>query len=228
LGNPPDVRFALAQAHQTNDDDVKALQALSGEPPPDPLRAPWLFTRGFSLFRMGRYDAAESTFRSLLKYAEMQAPAQFFLANCAYARGMFAESLPLYDKAIAAGDSPSNRALNAYYHNRGLALYELRRFEEAAGSFRQSIERYPRDAMPYLLLARCLTELDRHKEAMESLEKAIQLEPGFRLAYYQLARLHQQYGDKQRGRELFQKVSELRGQELAKEEDMARRLKVGR
>lgn len=228
LGSPPDVRFTLAQAYQTNDDDAKALQTLAGEPPAGQLYAPWVFTRGFSLFRLGRYDSAETTFRLLLKFPEMQAPAQFFLANCAYARGKYAESVPLYDKAIAAGDSPSNRALNAYFHNRGLALYELRRFDEAAGSFRQSIERYGRDAMPFLLLGRCQTELGQHKEAIATLEKAIELQPGFRLAYYQLARLHMQHGDKQRGQEYFQKVAELRGQELAKEEDMARRLKVGR
>src|SRR5262249_10480096 len=159
----------LAQAYQAADDDARALQTLAGAEPAGPMRAPWIFTRGFSLFRLGRYNEAEAVFRGLLSDPEMRAPAHFFLANCAYGRGEFAESVPLYDKAIAAGDTPSNRALNAYFYNRGLALYELRRFEPAAGSFRESINRYPQDAMPYLLLARCQSELGQQKEAMQSL-----------------------------------------------------------
>lgn len=228
LGNPADIRFTIAQAYQALDDDARALQTLAGEPPPDPLRAPWLFTRGFSLFRLGRFDAAETVFGSLLKYREMTAPADFFLANCAYARGNYAASLPLYDKAIAAGDVPGNRALNAYYYNRGLAFFQLRKFEEAAQSFSKSIERYARDAMPHMFLGRCYSELGKPNEAIEELERSIALEPGFRLANYQLGRLYLQSGDKLRGEELFRKVEALRGAELAKEEDLARRLKVGR
>src|SRR5262249_13593894 len=33
LGNPPDVRFALAQAYQAVDQDTKALAVLAGRPP---------------------------------------------------------------------------------------------------------------------------------------------------------------------------------------------------
>ena len=228
LGNPPDVRFTLAQAYQAVDDDTRALQVLMAEPPAGPLREPWLFSRGFSLFRLGRLDSAENTFRRLLKNPEMAAPAAFFLANCAYARGKYADSLPLYRQAIAAGDIPDNRAANAYHHNHGLALFQLRRFEEGAEAFQKSIERYPLDAMPFLFLGRCRAELGSTSLAIEALEKAIALEPSFRLAYYQLARLHTQSGDKQRAEELFQKVAALRDADLAKEEDIARRLKVGR
>ncbi|MFN7926260.1 MAG: tetratricopeptide repeat protein, partial [Bryobacteraceae bacterium] len=227
MGNPTDVRFTLAQAYQAVNDDTRALAILSADPPQGELGGAWLFSRGFSLFRAGRFDAAESVFRPLAARPGMEAPAQFFLGNCAYARGKYEAALGYFEKAIAAGDAPGNRAINAYYYNQGLALYELRRFEQAAQSFRQSIDRFPRDAMPYLLLGRCQGELGDYQAAMASYEKAIELAPTFRLAYYQLARLHLAHGDKQRGAELSQKVAELRGAELEKEEKMARSLKVG-
>ena len=54
------TRFAQAQSYQKADDDLKALRVLEGPAPPPPLRDPWNFTRAFSLFRLGRVDAAEA------------------------------------------------------------------------------------------------------------------------------------------------------------------------
>ncbi len=226
LANAPDVRFALAQAYQAVDQDIKALAVLAGRPPDGELTDPWRFTRGFSLFRLGRYQEAEAVFRALLSSDQMRAPARFFLANCLYGRGHYEESLQYYAQAIDAGDRPDNKALNAYFYNQGLALYQLSRFEEALVSFRRSIDRYPKDALQWFFLGRCQTELGRYAEAIESLEESVRREPDFRLAYYQLARLHTQHGNPQRGQELFQKVAGLRRQELEQEEQMARRLKV--
>jgi tetratricopeptide (TPR) repeat protein len=204
----------------------RALAALTGPAPPPPLREAWEFTRGFSLFRLGRIDAAEAGFRRLLKSELMQAPANFFVGNCLYARGRYAESLPYYEKAIAEGDRPDNKALNAYFYNRGLALYQLRLFEPAAESLRRSIGRYSQDPLPWLFLGRCETELGQFAGAIESFESAIRLQPDLRLAYYHLARLHAQHGDKVRAEQLFQKVAGIRQQELEQEEQTARRLKL--
>ncbi len=226
LNNPSDIRFTIAQAYQALDRDAEALAALAGPAPPPPLREPWEFTRGFSLFRLGRIDAAEAGFRSLLRSELMRAPANFFVGNCLYARGRYAESLPYYEKAIAEGDRPDNKALNAYLYNQGLALYQLRRFEPAAEVLRRSIGRYSKDPLPWLFLGRCETELGQFSEAIEAFESAIRLQPDLRLAYYHLARLHAQHGDKVRAEQLFQKVAGIRQQELEQEEQTARRLKL--
>ena len=208
------------------DEDTKALAALAGPAPPPPLREPWEFTRAFSLFRQGKIDAAETVFRALLGSELLRAPVNFFLGNCLYARGRYLEALPYYDAAIALGDRPDNKALNAYFYNQGLALFELGRFAPAAEALRRSIARYSKDPLPWLFLGRCEAELGRFPEAIEALESSIRIQPDLRLAYYQLARLHAEHGDKARAGELFQKVAGIRKQELDKEEQTARRLKL--
>lgn len=221
------TRFAQAQSYQKADEDLKALSVLEGTPPPPPLRDPWKLTQAFSLFRLGRLERAEKVFRELLSNPELRAPANFFVANCIFARGRYADSLPYYEAALAAGHVPGNRALNAYYYNQGLAFYQLRRFGEAAGAFRNSIDLYAQDPLPWLFLGRSQTELGDFAAAIEAYESAIRARADFRLAYYQLARLHAEHGDKKRSEELFAKVNELRKQELDEEQDLARRLKMG-
>ena len=80
--------------------------------------------------------------------------------------------------------------------------------------------------MPWLFLGRCETELGRFSEAIEAFAFCIRIQPDLRLAYYHLARLHAQHGDKNRAQELFRTVAGIRQQELEKEEQTARRLKL--
>lgn len=221
-------RFKLAQSYQAADQDTKALAALSGPPPKGDLAEAWKFTRAFSLFRLQRYVEAERTLRPLLRSTRLAAPAHFFVANCLYGRGRYEEALPFYEKAIAAGGDPENRAFNLYLYNQGLAYFQLRRFEEAAVAFQRSIDRYSKDPLPWLFLGRSHAELGQHHDAIRELEEAIRIQPDLRLAYYQLGRLHSQYGDRNRAEELFRKVEGLRKQELDREEEMARRLKLSR
>ncbi len=121
---------------------------------------------------------------------------------------------------------PDNRALNAYYYNQGLAFHQLHRLREAAEAFRNSIDLYAQDPLPWLFLGRSQTELGDFAAAIESYESAIRVSADFRLAYYQLARLHAEHGDKKRSEELFAKVAELRKRELDEEQQLARRLKL--
>jgi tetratricopeptide (TPR) repeat protein len=221
-------RFKLAQAYQAADQDTKALAALTGKPPNGDLGEAWKFTRGFSLFRLQRYAEAERTLRPLLGSKQLAAPAHFFVANCLYGRGRYQESLPFYEKAVAAGGGPENRAFNVYLYNQGLAYFQLRRFEEAAEAFQKSIDRFSKDPLPWLFLGRCHAELGQYQDAIRELEEAIRLQPDLRLAYYQLGRLHSQHGDRSRAQELFRSVEGLRKQELDREEEMARRLKLSR
>ena len=96
-----------------------------------------------------------------------------------------------------------------------------------ANVVRAYIERYSRDPLPWLFLGRCETELKHFPEAIQAYEAAIENGPEFRLAYYQLARLHSEHGDPKRAEALFRKTAELRQQQLEKEEELARRLKLG-
>ena len=228
------IRYTLAQAYQNTDDDAKALEVLEGVQPPDSLRGPWTFTQGFSLFRLGRLEAAETKFQHLLRNDLMQGPANFFVANCHFARHQFAEALHYYDKAIALGNVPENRhyydkaialgnvpenrLLNVYWYNYGLAFYHLGRFRRCAGAFRESIQLHSHDPLPWLFLGRCEAESGNFKEAIAAFETLIKGDPDFSPAYFQLARLHVEYGDKQRAQELFQKVADLKKREVRQEQ----------
>lgn len=223
-----DVNLALAQAYQNLDRDLDALRTLGQKPPARPQQPLWLFLRGFSLFRSGRIDEARTAFRSLLAHAEQRPLARFFLANCHYVENDLEGALPYYVAAIQEGNTPANRALNAYYYNYGLALYRLRRFDEASGAFRQSVERFSRDPLPRFFLARCLTERMAHQEAIRVLSEVVEEFPDFPAALYQLARLHTTNGDKATGQELFRKYAARRERQQEDEQQLAKRIKLGR
>ena len=227
-----DIRYALAQAYQNLDDfrdDLEALKVLEGELPPEPLKGPWLFLKGFGLFRVGQYDNAEPIFEGLLAYKDMEAPASFFLANCKFGKNRYAEALPLYEKAIRLGSVPDNKALNAYFYDYGLALYRLRRFGEAAEAFRRSIHLFPEDRLPRFFLARCETELGNTKEGAAIYESLIDKFPDFDVAYFQLAKLYAQQGDKKRAEELYRKDASIKKKHAEEaEQRLVNELKLGR
>lgn len=227
-----DIRYTLAEAYLNADDfryDLEALKVLAGKPPPEPMRAPWLFLKGFSLFRLGQYENAEPIFGELLAYKDMEAPAFFFLANCKFGEDRYEEALPLYEKAIRLGSVPDNKALNAYFYNYGLALYRLRKFGKAAEAFRNSIHLYPEDPLPRFFLGRCETELGNIKEAVADYESLIDKFPNFGPAYYQLARLYAKQGDKKRAEELFRKDATIKKNASEEaEQRLASKLKLGR
>ena len=220
------IRYTLAQAYQSTDDDAKALEVLEGFQPADSLRGPWTFTQGFSLFRLGRLEAAESKFHDLIRNDLMQGPAIFFVANCHFARHQFAEALHYYEKAIAVGNVPENRLLNVYWYNYGLAFYHLGQFRRCAGAFRKSIQLHPHDPLPWLFLGRCEAESGNFKESINAFETLIKGDPDFSPAYFQLARLHVEYGDKERAKELFQKVADLKKREVQRQEQLSYQLKL--
>ena len=223
LPGESEIRYTLAQAYQNIDEDAKALEVLEGFQPPESLRGPWMFTQGFSLFRLGRFEAAETVFLDLLGSDLTQGSANFFVANCHFARNQFEQALLYYEKAIAVGNVPENKLLNAYWYNYGLTLYHLGQFDRCTEAFRESIQLHPHDSLPWLFLGRCEAKSGNFQEAITALEKLVKEDPDFGPAYFQLARLHAQHGDKQRSRELFQKVRDLQGQ---RQEELSYQLKL--
>jgi tetratricopeptide (TPR) repeat protein len=218
-----EFRLDLAQAYQTNDQDLKALQVLDAAEPGAPLQERWIFTRSFSLFRVGRFNEAQRQYEKLLANPALVAPANFFLGNICFAQDRFQEAVPYYAAAIRLGDRPTNRAFNAYTYNYGLALYRLSRFAEAAAAFQRSIDRFRNDPLPWMWLGRCKQELGSFQEAIADFEESIRISPNFRPSYFELARLQFQYGDKRRAAELFLKVNQMKRAQLDEDERAARR-----
>lgn len=221
-----EFRFRLASFYQTQDRDLDALKVLDCSEPVGRLQGPWIFSVGFSLFRVGRYGDAEREFRRLLQDPRLGGPANFFLGNVMFAQNRFADALPYYRTAAEEGNRPDNRTYNAYTYNYGLTLYQLGRYSDAASQFQRSIERFAKDPLPWLWLGRSEQQLGDYPAAIAALERSIQVDPDFRPTYFQLARLQQQHGDKKRAAELFAKVSAIKQEELARDEKAAEKAKT--
>jgi tetratricopeptide (TPR) repeat protein len=223
----PEVRLQLAQVYQSKNKDSEALQVLQVAHPEGGLSAAWHFSRGFSLFRIGRFAAARNEFELLVRDPQFQAPADFFLGNIAYTQARFEEAAPYLAAAVQLGNSESNKAYNAYTYDYGLVLFKLGRFAEAAQQFKASLERYAQDPLPWMFLGRCEQELGNYQAAIDMLETSIKVDPEFQLSYYELARLQQKHGDPLRAEELFAKIGQKKKEEISQEEDRAMKLRTG-
>ncbi len=226
--NPTDAEFRirLAELYQSMNRDNDALQVLQVAKPKIGLYTAWHFYRGFSFFRVGRYDEARQEFKLVLYDSQFKGPATFFLGNIAFAQGNFDEAAPYLSSAVQLGNTESNKAYNAYLYDYGLVLFKLGRFTDATQQFRASIERYSNDPLPWMFLGRCEEQLGNHQVAIEMLEKSIGIDPDFKIGYYELARLQQKYGDSHRAAELFEKISQIKKEELDQEESRAMKLRT--
>jgi tetratricopeptide (TPR) repeat protein len=222
-----EYRLRLASIYQLSNNDLGALRVLQGTAVDANLRGTWHFTRGFSLFRIGRFESARNEFEPLVTDPQFTAPANFFLGNIAFSENRFQDASQYFERAIRLGNSEANTAYNAYTYNYGLALFRLGRYREAEEQFDASVARYDRDPLPWMFIGRCEQELGNYKSAIEMLEKSIQVDPSFGLAYYELARLQKKYGNPERAAELFEAIGRMKQEEIAAEERRAARLQIG-
>jgi tetratricopeptide (TPR) repeat protein len=215
--NPADeaVRSRLAQLYQSTGRDLDVLRILQAPNPRDPMLASvWRFSRGFSLFRLGRLVAARREFQPLVSHPDFQAPANFFLGRIAYTQNHFEEALPFFANAVRLGDSPTNKEFSSYTYDYGLTFFKLGRYSEANAQFALSTERYAQEPLAWMMRGRCEEELKNYHAAIDAYEQSIKVDPKFELSYYHLARLQQRYGDKQRAEELFKRLGDLRQGDL--------------
>jgi protein O-GlcNAc transferase len=221
----PEFRLNLAELLQKKGNDQEALEILHGTPSPA-LADAWHFTRGFSLFRLGRLAPASEQFKLVLPKRQFTAPASFFLGNANYMQGQFAAAEPYLAKAVELGNVPGNKAYNVYTYDYGLVLFKLGKFADAAQQFKASIAQYDADPLPWMFLGRCEEALGNYSEAIAMLETSTQKDSSFQLADYELARLQQRHGDPNRAAELFKKLGTMKEEEVSKEQERAMKLKT--
>ena len=79
--------------------------------------------------------------------------------------------------------------LEALYNNRGIALWGLKRWQEALDSFQRTIELNPNHAEAHNNCGAVFLEINRHADALASLDKAIALKPDYIDAYLNRAKV---------------------------------------
>jgi tetratricopeptide (TPR) repeat protein len=227
LLKPSDTEFRLdlAQILQTKGNDQEALRVLQIAHPDPELSGALHFSRGFSLFRLGSFVPAGNEFKLVLQKPKFKASASFFLGNIAYTQSRFVEAEPYLATAVELGNVEGNKAYNVYTYDYGLVLFKLGKFAEADRQFRDSIAHYANDPLPWMFLGRCEEQLGNYPEAIAMLETSIKTDSTFQLSFYELARLQQRHGDPKRAAELFEKIGEMKKEEVQKEEDRATKLK---
>lgn len=220
-----EFRLGLAEILQKKGNDQEALRVLQIAHPNPELADALHFSRGFSLFRLGSFVPAANEFKHVVEKPQFRASASFFLGNIAYTQGRFAEAEPYLATAVELGNVEGNKAYNAYAYDYGLVLFKLGKFAEADRQFRASIAHYDKDPLPWMFLGRCEEELGNYSEAIAMLETSIKTDSTFQLSIYELARLQQRHGNPKRAAELFEKIGEMKKEEVRREEDRATKLK---
>jgi tetratricopeptide (TPR) repeat protein len=102
--------------------------------------------------------------------------------GAALLRGKYERAIRAYDEALGYEKlSPVRKA--SIYSDRGVALWRLRRAEQALGDFDKAIELNPQFPQVYNNKGNALLELDRKLDAISAYGKAIELAPSYGVAY---------------------------------------------
>jgi tetratricopeptide (TPR) repeat protein len=98
--------------------------------------------------------------------------------------------------AETAENDPETRSL-AFY-NRGVARYELGRFDEALGDFKACLEIVPDDPDALLNAGLALTALDRFEESIRYFDAIIRIRPDSPIGYFNRGNAHLHMKEKQK------------------------------
>jgi tetratricopeptide (TPR) repeat protein len=128
--------------------------------------------QGVAHHQAGRLDLANGKYREVLAAVPDHAAALHNLGVIAFQLGQYEPALELINKAIQ-----QDRSIPSYYITRGLALYGLKRLDEAIVAYAQAIALKPDFAEALLNRGLALEEQRRFDEALESYDRAIALKP---------------------------------------------------
>jgi tetratricopeptide (TPR) repeat protein len=139
---------------------------------PQNFLAHWVL--GDALFRQGKLEEAIAECREALRLNPSFHQAEYTLADALTQQGRPDESIEIYDKLLKEDQDQSVKIFNQI----GLILTEQKKYEEAAGAFRQAIqynESTGAGIIPdtYLNLATVLKKTGKQKEAIPFFNKAI-------------------------------------------------------
>ncbi len=73
------------------------------------------------------------------------------------------------------------------FTDRGDKLFEIGRYEQAAGAYTQQLAHTPNDPLAHAQLALCQSLMDQHRDALESAEQSVALGPDLAFCHHALA-----------------------------------------
>ncbi|MBS0519737.1 MAG: tetratricopeptide repeat protein [Proteobacteria bacterium] len=136
------------------------------------------FEQGFAFHRQGRLDEAEQCYRSVLARQPTHFHALHFSGLIHYQRGAHADAADWISRAIAVDPNVPEA-----HSNLGLALQELRRYDEALAAHQRSLELKPGAPEALNNRGNVLLALNRPQEALVDYDEALRQKPDFALAH---------------------------------------------
>lgn len=125
--------------------------------------------------------------------------------------GQFEAAVEKYKSALVlAQDTQDVSTMASLFSLLGSAYVNLRRWQEAAEVYEQTIRLRPDDAGTQETLGLMYSELGRHQEAIKAHQEAIRLKPDFVEAYHGLGLTYKKLGRYQDAIEAFQKAIRLK------------------
>lgn len=144
-------------------------------------------TQGYLLQSQGNWDGAIGAYGHVIQGDADQSPALWHAFTgrgwAYYNKGLFAQALADYDKAVSMRVSVASDELSLLHYMRALALYNLGRFQEAADDSQKALtlKNYPRWADDYdgdlMVRAGSLAFLKQDSEALEIFDQYTQQHP---------------------------------------------------
>lgn len=155
--------------------------------------------RGLALHQKGKFSEAKSIYEDILKSNPRHFDALNLLGAIAVQTRNYHAAVDLIGKAIAV-----NPSVAAAHNNRGLALKELQRLDEALASYDMALALKPDYADAYYHRGLALKELHRLDEALANYDQALALKPDYAEISWNKSVVLLLSGDLDKGWELYE------------------------
>ena len=176
-----DAKQVIKKAKKRGVDVKKLNKVLSNSKPKRSGDAEVHYNLGNTLYRLGKLDDAEASYKKALVLKPNYAEAYNNLGATLLTLGRMQEALASCSEAIALKPGYA-----AAHNNLGITLKELGRFDESVASCKQAIILKPDFTEAHSNLGNALKELGRLGEAVSSFKQAIALKPEYADAHINL------------------------------------------
>lgn len=175
-----------------------------GEPPVAEDRVGEWMREAYRRHQAGDLEGATQGYRRILQHRPADADALFLLGEIANREGKHEQAAELLAQAVAA-----NGKLPAFHHELGAALQACGRLEQAAASYRRTLELERTHLAALVDLAGILVALGLLEEAAEHCRRALELEPRAVAAHVNLGLALESMGQSAAAADSYAKALEI-------------------
>jgi tetratricopeptide (TPR) repeat protein len=156
----------------------------------------------------GDLAGAETTARALHDAHPEDARFTYLLSQMMESRGQYQQMVDFLKPEIAKlrGDSGKGAQAAMLLGSEGLALQQLKKYDEAIAAFKDAVTLAPDDPVRHVLLVQGYSAAGRHKEAIETAEKARAKFPQESTVVYQLGAAQDRGGKRDEAEKTFRQL----------------------